>query len=138
MQLFPYIKTAVNLAKKNLTIFRCAVEKRFSSEQEFKSLLCHIGKQGNNVYRTAFAELYVTFGYVTSDLIDMVLDINSEGSNYLFDKIEELIDGKQTLLDRDTIESLYAALKLPSRRSSATRLLSCLVHAGFLSVLEVF
>jgi hypothetical protein len=137
-QVFSYINTALGLCKDNLAIFRSAIEQCSFSEQEFKRVLYVASKQGNDAFRIKCAQLYASFGDLTPDLIDMILNIDHEGLANILLKIENLIDGKRILLDRDTIERLYAALESPSQQIHATQLLLHLAHADFVSMLEVF
>jgi hypothetical protein len=137
-EVFSYIDTALGLCKKNLAIFRSAIKQCSFSEQEFKRVLYEASKQGNDAFCIKCAQLYAAFGDITPDLINMILNIDHKRwANYLLE-IENLLDGKRILLDRDTIERLYAALESPSQQIHATQLLLHLAHADFVSMLEVF
>jgi hypothetical protein len=134
-----YIDTAVNLCRKNLDLFRTAMNYCSFNEQQFKGMLYQASQKSNDQFRQHCVQLYFYFDELTSELVDMILNINHDSFKKSFlQDIDDLLNMKQILLNRYTIEKLYRTLEVPFQQIHATKLLKHLAQMDVISTLEVY
>ena len=133
-----YIDIAARLCQGNLDTFRAALRQCSFNEQQLKTVLYQASKRRNDLFRQHCVKLYTRFGDMTSELVDMILNMGRVSLHESsFVNMQDLKQMKRISLDRDTIEELYEALKSPSQRIHSVKLLMHLAQIDVVSTLEV-
>lgn len=152
-----YIDVAVQLIEENPNLFCDAIQQSIYGDKKFKETLCHVSQRGNNEFHRNCVRLYAVFGELTSDLLNMLLDMKrlvyldkmrfdyfNSPINPIYRKHLNINDQwdhlkfiKTFSWDRDMIENLFTALDHHPTSILIIRLLKKLVESNDASLLEI-
>jgi hypothetical protein len=114
-----YIIIAVEFIKENSDAFRDVVQKSSFGEEMFRKELYqyYMYYTSKQIYNTALIKLYIVFGVITVDLVDM-LALLKDGWQYY--DIWKYLENIKQVSDRDVIDKLFELLNTDARNTELT------------------
>jgi hypothetical protein len=103
-----YIEIALKISEKKCKEFCNAIQKSSFGEEKFKSRLCLYYKN-NRKNRRELIELYLSFGIVTVEFVDIFEWIDNNDINW---NMSLVLKNLKQMFDRDVIETLFEKIYL--------------------------